>query len=68
MFSCSHVGDFLSDDQVRQESAMSKRGQEATSDEGSPMAKAKPCLLARESRSEGNSSTHFWVLGQSGDY
>ena len=27
MYSCSHFSDFLSDDQVRKQSAMSKRGQ-----------------------------------------
>ena len=58
-FSCSHFCDFLSDDQVRKQSAMSKRGQEATSNEGSPMAKAKPCLVARDLRSEENSSQNL---------
>ena len=29
--------------QPRQQSAMSKRGEKATSNEGSPMAKARPC-------------------------
>ena len=41
LYSCSHVSDFLSDDQVRKQSAMSKRGQKATSNEGSPMAKSE---------------------------
>ena len=58
-FSCSHFNDFLSDDQVRKQSALSKRGQEATSNEGSPMAKAKPCLVARDPRSEENSSQNL---------
>ena len=58
-FSCSHFCDFVSDDQVRKQNAMSKRGQEATSNEGSPLAKAKPCLVARDLRSEGNSSPNL---------
>ena len=41
MFSCSHFSDFLSDP-IRKRSAMTKRGQTATSSEGSPMAKPKP--------------------------
>ena len=41
MFSCSHFSNFLSDP-IRKQSAMSMRGQEATSSEGSPMAKPKP--------------------------
>ena len=52
MFSCGHISDFLSGEQVRKQSAMSKRGQEATSKEGSPMGKARPCLVARDPRSE----------------
>ena len=48
--------DFLFDDQVRKQSAMSKRGQEATSNEGSPMAKTRPCLVARDPQSEEISS------------
>ena len=56
MFSCGHKSDFLSDDQDREQSAMSKRGQDATSNEGSPMAKTRPCLVARDSRSEEISS------------
>ena len=48
MFSSSHFRNFLSDDQVRKQSAMSKRGQEATSNQGSRMAKARPCLVARD--------------------
>ena len=39
---------FLSDDQVRKQSAMPKRGQKMTSNEGSTMAKARPCLVARD--------------------
>ena len=35
MFSCSHFSNFLSDP-IGKQSAMSKRGQEATSSEGSP--------------------------------
>ena len=41
MFSWRHLSNFLSDPS-RKQSAMSKRGQEATSSEGSPMAKPKP--------------------------
>ena len=41
MFSRSHFSDFLSDDRIGKQSAMSKRGQEATSSEGFPMAKPK---------------------------
>ena len=40
MFSCSHFSNFLSVP-IGKQSAMSKRGQDATSSEGSPMAKAK---------------------------
>ena len=46
MYSCSHFSDLLSDDQVRKQSAMSKRR------ESSPMAKARPCFVARDPRSE----------------
>ena len=45
MYSCSHFIDFLSDDQVGKQSAMSKRGQKTTSNEGSPTEKAKPYLV-----------------------
>ena len=38
MLSCSHFSNFLSDP-FRKQSDMSKRGEEATSDEGSPMVK-----------------------------
>ena len=41
MFSCSHFSNVLSDP-IRKRSAMSSRGQEATSSEGSPTAKPKP--------------------------
>ena len=41
MFSCSHFSNFLSDP-IRTQSAMPKRGQEATSNEDSSMAKPKP--------------------------
>ena len=37
---------------VWKQSAMSKRGQKRTSNEGSPMAKATPSLVAREQRSD----------------
>ena len=46
MFSCSHFSNFLSDP-IRKQSAMSKGGQEATSSEGSPMAKPKPMIPAK---------------------
>ena len=37
MYSWSHFIDFLSNDQVREQSAMSKRGQKTNSNEGSPI-------------------------------
>ena len=40
------------DEQVRKKNAMSKRGQKTISNEGSPMAKARPFLVAREQRTE----------------
>ena len=46
----------FSDDQVRKQSAMSNTGQKTTSNGGSPMAKARPCLVARDPRSEDISS------------
>ena len=45
-FSCSHSSNFLSDS-IGKQSAMSKRRQEATSTEGSPMAKPKPAVPAK---------------------
>ena len=48
MFSCTHFSNFLCDPMEKQ-SAMSKRGQETTSSEGSPMAKAKPVNLVLRS-------------------
>ena len=62
MFSCSHFSDFLSDDQVRKQSTMSKSGQKTTSNEGSPTAKAEPCLVLREQGSEEISSRSFRSL------
>ena len=47
MFPCRHFSDFLSDHQVRKQSAMSKRCQKTTSNEGSPMAKQKPTIPAK---------------------
>ena len=41
---------------------MLKRGHEATSNEGSPMAKARPCLVARDPRSEEISSQSLVYL------
>ena len=64
MYSCSHFSDFLSDP-IGKQSVMSRRGQEATSGEDSPMAKPKPLvpakarplnLVARSPWSEKNSS------------
>ena len=52
LYSCRHFSDFLSDDEVRKQSAMSKRGQKTTSNEGFSMAEARPCLVARDPRSE----------------
>ena len=46
MCSCSHFSNFLSDP-IGKQSAMSKRDQEETSGEGSPMAKPKPMVPAR---------------------
>ena len=46
MFSSSHFSNFLSDP-IRKQSAMSKRGQTATSSEGSPMVKPKPMIPAK---------------------
>ena len=71
MFSCSHFSDLLSNDQVGKQSAMSKRGQEATSNEGSPMAKPRPAipakarpinLVMRSPRSEKDSSQSLEYL------
>ena len=62
MYSCSHFSDFLSDDQFRKQSAMLKRGQKTTSNEGSPTAKAKPYLVLPELRSEEISSRSFVYL------
>ena len=47
-YACSHCSDFLSDDQVRKQSAKSKRGQKTTSNESYPTAKAMPCLVLRD--------------------
>ena len=46
MYSCSHFSNFLSDP-IGKQSAMSKRGQELTSSEGSPMAKPEPMVPAK---------------------
>ena len=46
MFSCSHFSNFLSDP-IGKQRAMSKRGQEATSSEPSPMAKPRPMIPAK---------------------
>ena len=47
-YACSHCSYFLSDDQVRKQSAKSKRSQKTTSNENDPTAKAKPCLVLRD--------------------
>ena len=44
MYSCIHFSDFLSDDQIRKQSDMSKRGQTKTD---SPMTEARSCFVAR---------------------
>ena len=46
MFSCSHFSNFLCDP-IGKQSAVSKRGQEAISSEGSPVAKPTPMILAK---------------------
>ena len=65
MYSCSHFTNFLSDDPdpIGKQNAMSKRSQNTTSNEGSPMAKAKPCLVSREQECEEISSPSLgsWV-------
>ena len=64
MYSCSHLSSFVFDelDQIGKQSAMSKRGQQTTQNEGSPTAKAKPCLVLREQRSEEISSRSLGSL------
>ena len=71
MFSCSHICDFLSNDQVGKQNAMSKRGQEATSHEGSPRQKRSQQfrrrrdhshLVARNPRSDKKSSQNLRYL------
>ena len=71
MCSFSHFSDLLSEDQVGNQSAMSKRGQEAISNEGSPMAKPRPGipvnvrhinLVMRSPRSEEGANS-IWKLG-----
>ena len=49
-------------DQVGKQSAMSERGQKTTSNEGSPTAKAKPCLVSRDARNEEISSRSLGSL------
>ena len=46
MFSCSHFSYFLCDP-IGKQSVMSKRGEEATSSEGSLMAKPRPMIPAK---------------------
>ena len=74
MFSCSHSRNFLSDP-IGKQSAMSKRGQEATSSEVSPMAKPKPTVegetrqlgVTQYVEREGKSSAGFGISGESRD-
>ena len=56
MFSCSHFVDFLSDDRVGKQSAMpcQKRGQGATSNEGSLMPKPRQQFREGETNKSGN--------------
>ena len=63
MYSCIHFSNFLSDnsDQGGKQSATSKRSQETTSNEGSPTAKAKPCLVVHD-RGVRKSLHEFWDL------
>ena len=73
--SVCHFNDFLSIDQVGKQSTVSKRGEEATSNEGSPMAKprpaipakARPNLVMRSSRSEIDSSQSLVYLVNPGN-
>ena len=46
MFSCSHFSNFLSD-AIEKQSAIPKRGPEATPSEGSPVTKPKPMVPAK---------------------
>ena len=72
-FSCSLFSSFLSDP-IGKQSAMSKSDQEATSSEGSPMAKPKlmvpaktrPCQLGvtQSVEREGKSSAGFGISGR----
>ena len=75
MFLCSHFSNFLSDP-IGQQSAMSKRGEETTSSEDSPMAKPRPAipakarplnLVARSPRSEEDSSQSLGYLVNPGN-
>ena len=67
MYSWSFFSDFLLDDQVRKQGAMSKRGHETTSNEGSPVGKARPCLVARDPRSEDITSRSLGSLHNPGN-
>ena len=69
MYSCCHSSNFLSDNsgQVGKQSAMSKRGQKTTSNEGSLTVKAKPCPVARDAKSEEISSRSLGSLVNPGD-
>ena len=62
MYSCSHISDFLSDEHRRKQSAMTKRSQKTTSNEGSPTAKATPCLVLGEQKNEDTSSRSLGSL------
>ena len=62
MYSCSHISDFLSDEHRRKQSAMTKTGQKTTSNDGSPTAKATPCLVLGEQKNEDTSSRSLGSL------
>ena len=76
MFSCSHFSDFLSDDRIGKQSAMSKKEvKRRLQVKGSPMTKPKPTipakarplrLVVRNPRSE--LFKRYWLSGQSGEY
>ena len=71
MYSYSHFSNFLSDnsDQVGKQSAMSKRSQKTTSDEGSPIGESETMPGASRARCEGvrrSLSRRFGISGQSG--
>ena len=66
MFSCSYFSYDLCDP-IGKQSAMSKRGQEATSSEFSPMAKPKPMIPAKSVECEEEPSARSQRSSQSGE-